>query len=174
MPKREKERNDTGDTTGRKKTRSEPSPPVQVDMKSEDSEEVDEDNVAQVFKDAYKTRADVIGFDGHMEDAPDEFVDWKTWVPVHDFRSRRSPQSHAACKAMGAFYNGIDNAWVAGWRWMITKHNHQWFPPQWVYDAEPGTDLAITLKKYRRNGRDNGSIQSTDVVRILLEMQKVM
>jgi hypothetical protein len=174
MPKRERERNNTGETAISKKTRSEPSPTVE-DIKTENSEEVDEDNVAQVFKDAYNTRSDVEGFDGHMNDAPVEFVNWQTWVPVHDFRSRRSPQSHKACKALREFYNNdIDNAWSAGWRWMMTTTNHQWFPPQWVYEAKPGTDLANMLEKYRRIGKNNKSIQSPEVARILSEMEKVI
>lgn len=164
------------ENTGRtKKSRAETQVEI-VDIMPEDFEEGDEDNVAQVFKDAYKTRRDVIGFDGHMEDAPDEFVDWQTWVPVHDFRSRRSPQSRKACKLLRAFYNNdIGNAWSAGWRWMITETNHQWFPPEWVYSAKPGTDLANTLERYRRNGKkDHGSIQSTEVVHILKEMERAM
>ena len=130
-------------------------------------------HVAEVFKTAYPNREAVQGYDGHMEDASPEFQDWRSWVPVTAFRtSRLSPQSGKVCDALTVYYNGIDNAWTDGWRWMLTKNNHQWFPPQYVYASATCTnpalaDLAEAIKAASRKGKNQMSISSANVVAIL-------
>ena len=85
----------------------------------EELEDLDQADVALVFKTSYPDRNAVEGHDGHMNDAPSTFQDWSSWVPVSDFRENRSHQSGKACQALTSFYNGnIDGACKYG------KHLH--------------------------------------------------
>jgi hypothetical protein len=68
------------------------------------------------------------------------------WLPVYQWKAKRSPQSHKAVAAMLAYYNitkvtkpgkehhaldGMETAcWANGWRWTWAEgEDHSWFPP---------------------------------------------
>ena len=124
------------------------------------------DKVSHCFKDGYKNRQDVEGFDGHMHDAPQSFQEWTSWVPVRSFRSHLSPQSHKSVRSLTDFYEcDLKKAWADGWRWMLTKHNHQWFPPQHMYEDEGKLGELVNLCS--RGGINKGSVSSPDVERII-------
>ena len=58
---------------------------------------------------------------------PEQLTEWK---PVdHAHGTRLSPQSGKACQALNTFYTGLDNAWDAGWRWLLLPNNHMWYAP---------------------------------------------
>ena len=72
-----------------------------------------------------------------------------TWLPVYDYKSRRSPQSTKAVKAAMAYFGGVitsksnaspivydlDVMWDQGWRWTFyadengKNQAHTWYPP---------------------------------------------
>mmetsp|Transcript_17093 Transcript_17093/g.34246 ORF Transcript_17093/g.34246 Transcript_17093/m.34246 type:complete len:164 (+) Transcript_17093:553-1044(+) len=61
----------------------------------------------------------------------------RSWLPVYDWKKRRSPQSSLALKAFLCYFGGtvrdgvfsVDAAWDAGWRWCCEPNQHWWYPP---------------------------------------------
>ena len=93
------------------------------------------------------------------------------WVPVNEspqYGGKLSPQSGKALKALNEFYGGLDNAWNAGWRWLLLPNNHMWYAP--THDS---AEYDALVKKHARGGKNKGSIASPHLHHVLTMIAKI-
>ena len=89
-------------------------------------------------------------------------------MPVYDYQKRLSPYSLRCRKRLMEFYGTEDLsvAWNYGWRWCLQLNNHQWYPPQWAYDANLVADDDV------RNRANGGSVSSTVGIKVIDKMDE--
>ena len=101
---------------------------------------------------------------------PEQLTEWK---PVdHAHGTRLSPQSGKARQALNAFYSGLDNAWDAGWRWLLLPNNHMWYAPA-TATFDDDASYAAVIKEKSRGGKNKGSMKSPDVAHVLAVIAKI-